>query len=841
MIPRAHRYLAALFVAAAVAVLAALALSSVGHAESAPSERARATAQQAIDQAGGRLAGAAAGEPVLVHSFGAKRPVYYLVPAQKDGRTLGLVGVTPDGRSWEWYTDDYTGDRFPQVSQAQAGRVLHEGSSGPPEMVIGPDNKLYWTPPKGGPMLSAHDPGSVISASRVGTRATPSDKVDLVGGSGTSDATVQPSSGYTATASSLPTAKNLNVPYYQQPNAYYCGPAALDMVFGYYYPPIKSQYDVGHVMNAHDWGSWSGAYASDLMRSGNFSYISTAVMDSSLRGYKERSIGYAALEKYWWNPDSSDPDYPYRYRDLKSFIAAGYPVIMLTWYDTSYQTGHFRVLRGYDDSKDVFIVNDPWYTDPYQGPNAYFKQEFLVDNLWEYSYMWATVVTPWKVGVTAPSSVSAGSPFTVKATITYPGPGVLAGMKQVSSAQALLQAPSGFEISSPTKYLSITSSGTTQTVYWTVTPPTSYSGSAWASVTAKAMYSGSSHSYNSYSDWIGGWGQDKFSVGTGDTVAPSSWFLARRYTNVTSGFPVSWGGSDSQSGIAYYQVQWLRNGVWVDWIRSASVKSGWFGRSGSPVALQPNTIYRLRMRSVDRAGNASSWVYRNSTVDTTAPTRWAWSPTYSTNSTSLKQFPVEWGGSDNLSGVDHYQVQWASGGSWHNWLASTTSKSAWFGTNGSPTPPAAGLSYALRVRAVDRAGNVSSWRWIQTSVPADDTTPGYTSGWGWVSNSDYGHYLGTLHFTKKARSSVRYSFWGRTVAWIGDFGPDKGRAAVYVDGRYVATVDTYSPSYRNRVVVYQKTLGTRSASHTIEIRVLGTKNSRSTGYRVDVDGIGVRR
>lgn len=489
-----------------IAALLAVCLSAhplgAAHAESSTTSKARSTAQVLVNRSD-KLAGSTAVAPVLVYNLSNRKPAYYLVPVQRAGRTIALVGVSSNGLSWQWYTDSYTGQRFPAVSRAQAQAEL--GSA--PIMVEGPGSKLFWTTALMNRFARVDVFGPTRSLAQV-RATTPQVPTSLLGKYSVQNAADPKSvNRYSMTTSSLPVSRTLKVPYQYQVNSYFCGPATLDMIFDYYGPAVQSQYDLGHVMNAKNWGSWWGAYSDDLVRAAQFSSNSTAIQDSSLHGYKERWLGYAGVTNMWSYYGTSDPDYPNRYTDLKKLINAGYPVEILTWYGSTHQYGHFRVLVGYDDSTDSFIVNDPWYTAPYQGPNVHFQQGFLVDNLWVYARRWGAVISPWKVSVSAPTSAVGGRQFTVNATVIYPGPQPLSGRAPVTNSQATISVPSGFTVDSYTKSLpSIVSSGDQQSVSWTVTPPANYSGMVSIGVTAQARFTGSSTSYGSYTDWIGGYG-----------------------------------------------------------------------------------------------------------------------------------------------------------------------------------------------------------------------------------------------------------------------------------------------------------------------------------------------
>ncbi|MDP9351115.1 MAG: C39 family peptidase [Chloroflexota bacterium] len=497
------------------ALAALLACASVASASGSPAEEARQTARELLTRTKSGLSGGVPGEPVLVHSFGDEQPSYYVVPVRKAGRTQGLVGVSADGRSWQWYTDGYRASQFPVVGRDRAEQKLaSRGRRGPAVMVLGPDRKLYWAPDSGDGVLVNADDGSVRTDSQVENSALS----DAGAGGAEPEALDSPSStggGSYSTSSTLPAAKTLVVPHYYQVTSYYCGPASVQMLFDYYKPHVQSQYDIANVMNAKDWGTWKGAYASDLVRTARFSSLSKAVLDPDLIGFRERGFGLSATMNFWSEGGSADPDFADRYTDLKNLVNSNYPVLMLTWYDGSYKIGHFRVLKGYDDSTSEFLVHDPWYSAPYYGPDIRFKQSFLVDDLWRRYDRWATVISPWKVAVSAPAQLTSGTPFTVTATVEYPGVHPMEGRAPVSESSAALEVPPSFIVSeATTRSLSdITTSGRSQTVSWTVTPPTSYSGSATFTVSARGKFSGSSTSYSSYTDWIGGTGSSASTVG----------------------------------------------------------------------------------------------------------------------------------------------------------------------------------------------------------------------------------------------------------------------------------------------------------------------------------------
>ena len=447
------------------------------------------------------------GQPLLVHNYPGLTPNYYIVPLQNEGGGAPSF-VTLDARTGARHVygrlpQDRT---FPAISRDRARRLAREELSAeiPDEamrLVEMPDKRLYWhARTKSGRsteeiFIDLENPGirhrgpEKLQGTFIGLPRPPGD-----GGRqapGKSRAGRYPASYDIAT-----------VPHHYQETSYHCGPASAEMVLDYWGPDID-QTDIGYVVNINP---SFGSYASDVRRSGHFSEISTAVQDPTLHGYGERSLGYGALDCWWSYPNLSDPDYPDRYNDLKNLISSDLPILVLTWYSESHGGGHFRVIKGYDDNTDVFIVHDPWYTPPYQGPDLHFDQTFLVDNLWVYYYQWGTLIAPWAVTLTGPEEVFIGEQFTVTAAALYRGPHPYEEQDTVSTPKAELSLPSGFALAAgetAVKPLAgLFASGSADTVSWQVlaTAPVT---AGTLGVKAVGQVSDYSNAYPSYADDIG--------------------------------------------------------------------------------------------------------------------------------------------------------------------------------------------------------------------------------------------------------------------------------------------------------------------------------------------------
>lgn len=104
---------------------------------------------------------------------------------------------------------------------------------------------------------------------------------------------------------------------------------------------------------------------------------------------------------------------------------------------------------------------------------------------------------------------------------------------------------------------------------------------------------------------IGSYGTDEGSIRFRmDTEAPSSSMTALPATVSDAAFPVSWSGSDSRSGLRWYQVQ-VRDGdridsEWEDWYEHTTLTSDTF-------VGQPGHTYYFRVRAMDQVGHWEAW------------------------------------------------------------------------------------------------------------------------------------------------------------------------------------------------------------------------------------------
>jgi uncharacterized protein YvpB len=344
-----------------------------------------------------------------------------------------------------------------------------------------------------------------------------------------------------ATASDNVPSKYLitDVPLYQQIQAVGCGAASLQMVLDYWGPFInqKSVYDAAR--------TFSGTSLPDMARAGQFSSLSFSAGDrypaADGWGYPGRPLGYAGFYYAQATPWLDQ---------LKAVVAQGYPVAVLTDWLPGVYGPHYRVIVGYDDTRGVIILNDPWARElkgdmDYQGSTnqnaAYDRQGEFAG--WEWTYadflsVWklsterwgvpglaygAALVAPWKVSVNAPAAVAPGKTFPLGVTATYScaAPFATGGFPTfpASDATVELTLPAGFRTVSGSTTVSLGTMAAGQTKSVTVAVVAgAKAGSFTVGATASGSVSGDLGVWRdfpaySYTDRIGGDGAVTVRIG----------------------------------------------------------------------------------------------------------------------------------------------------------------------------------------------------------------------------------------------------------------------------------------------------------------------------------------
>jgi subtilisin family serine protease len=232
------------------------------------------------------------------------------------------------------------------------------------------------------------------------------------------------------------------------------------------------------------------------------------------------------------------------------------------------------------------------------------------------------------------------------------------------------------------------------------------------------------------------------------------------------------------------------------------------------------------------SGIGSYWTYgrinaaRSLFNDTTAPAQ-----SFVPSSTLGNKIPIKlsWTATDSGgSGVARYQLQQSTNGGAYSNVSLPSSTTTDISLDLRPN-----YTYRFRVAAQDRAGNWTSWAegpsFNVSAYQENNTAISYSDTW-WRSRlrGAYGRYV---KYANTSAATARFTFTGSAVAWVAPKARDRGQVEVYVDDVYQTTVDLYSYHTYKRQVAFAKGDLDPSASHTIELRLLGTEGRP----RVDVD------
>ena len=140
----------------------------------------------------------------------------------------------------------------------------------------------------------------------------------------------------------------------------------------------------------------------------------------------------------------------------------------------------------------------------------------------------------------------------------------------------------------------------------------------------------------------------------------------------------------------------------------------------------------------------------------------------------------------------------------------------------------ASSNYYVDWDAFDYGASQVSW------TKLDNTDSSVTTSANVYSASGASYYGGSTYYSNVAGAFVQFAFNGDSVRWIGAQNTDHGEAAVYIDGLYQMTVDTYRASFQPQRVLYEADL-LAVGQHTLKVVVLNQKNSASSNYFIDWD------
>lgn len=164
---------------------------------------------------------------------------------------------------------------------------------------------------------------------------------------------------------------------------------------------------------------------------------------------------------------------------------------------------------------------------------------------------------------------------------------------------------------------------------------------------------------------------------------------------------------------------------------------------------------------------------------------------------------------------------------------------------------AGGLPYGDHTLTVEAAGTrnpsasaarviVDAFDVLAPGVRYQETDPEVTYSGAWtLGNHNRTWSEGTASVSGTAGSRATFTFNGTEVRWVGFRAARTGIANVYLDGVFVAEVDTYAPNSAGYQATDYILSGLARGPHTLVVEATGRRNPASTNNYVVVDAFDV--
>jgi mannan endo-1,4-beta-mannosidase len=126
------------------------------------------------------------------------------------------------------------------------------------------------------------------------------------------------------------------------------------------------------------------------------------------------------------------------------------------------------------------------------------------------------------------------------------------------------------------------------------------------------------------------------------------------------------------------------------------------------------------------------------------------------------------------------------------------------------------------------------------STPGSYNDTALTYNGGWQISTGTGKYNGDDHYSSNANDTATLQFTGaQQIKMYGAKGPTYGQVSFSIDGGAATTVDLYSATRTDDVVIFTNPAALSTGTHTIKVTVLGTKNVASADSVVSLDQVDV--
>lgn len=116
---------------------------------------------------------------------------------------------------------------------------------------------------------------------------------------------------------------------------------------------------------------------------------------------------------------------------------------------------------------------------------------------------------------------------------------------------------------------------------------------------------------------------------------------------------------------------------------------------------------------------------------------------------------------------------------------------------------------------------VASWSHNYQVSTADENSSRIAYSGTWKTALSSGYFGGKAKAARSRGAKATLTVTGTALAWIGPTGPTRGKASVFLDGKWIKSVNMYASSYHARTIVFVMPLNP-SSSHKVAIVAQGT-------------------
>ncbi len=258
--------------------------------------------------------------------------------------------------------------------------------------------------------------------------------------------------------------------------------------------------------------------------------------------------------------------------------------------------------------------------------------------------------------------------------------------------------------------------------------------------------------------------------------------------------------------------------------------------------------------------SSGTWYTNGSTVHSGGSAIFA-SGRYSRVALNFNGTGVSWiGNSDEWSGIASVYLDGLQAGTVDTYASPARYQAVLFTAEGLAD---GAHTLVVEVTGTHGAQSTESWVWVDafdvigtepqptpTPTPTPSPTPApsagriedsdaaLTYGGDWYTNASAGHSGGTAALSPDPDATVRLTFDGTGIRWIGCRDEWSGIASVLLDGAPRETVDTYASPGQCQAVLFSAE-GLTPGTHTLVVEVTGLKNQASGGPWIWIDAFDV--